>query len=253
MMKLNDDYLAFTAKMAHDIKIASYAQLNMQPGSRHLEIGCGNGHDSIALAERFPDSDITGIDLNLDIVQVANQRVSEKGLHNVNHLTGDAAHYMFDGKYHSMRAERVFQHLKDTEIESLVANSAKYAEPGCTFSVVGIDWESLTCTIGKQHLATFRTIKQFLIEVSNITFLHTAIDAFERNGFETGNIDVYNHTTYSFEAALKAFNLEYIASHMAIDAERFEAFRMDFHDGKHFFSVGGSNAPFRYQGSVAPS
>ncbi len=247
MMKLDDDYLAFTAKMAHDIKNASYAQLNIQPGSRHLEIGSGNGHDSIALAELYPDSHVTGIDLNLDIVQVANQRVAEKGLRNVTHLTGDATHYLFEKKFNSMRAERVFQHLNDDEIHALVVSAARCAEPGCVSSVVGIDWETLTCTIGKKHLHTFRTIKQFLMDMSNITFLHTAIDAFEQNGFSTGNIEIYNVTTSSFDAAIKTFNLDYVASHLALDDNQFEAMRADFLDGKHYFSVGGSTAPFVYR------
>ena len=78
MMKLNDEYLALTAKLTHDVKIASYNQLNLRPGSRHLEIGSGNGHDTTALAQLNPESQILGIDLNDDIVQVANQRVREK-------------------------------------------------------------------------------------------------------------------------------------------------------------------------------
>src|SRR5688572_27187656 len=179
MMKLNDEYLALTAKLAHDIKTASYLQLKLRPGSRHLEIGSGNGHDTIALAELNPASSILGIDLNDDIVQVANQRVRDKGLTNVTHVTGDATFYPFNGKFHSMRAERVFQHLKDAEIVALVKRLATLAEQDCVFSLAGIDWETLTCTIPAKHRDMFRTIKQFLIDGSNINFVHTAIAAFE--------------------------------------------------------------------------
>lgn len=246
-MKLNDEYLALTAKLTHDIKTSSYGQLNLRPGSRHLEVGSGNGHDTIALAEAHPQSHILGIDLNDDIVQVANQRVKEKGLPNVTHVTGDATTYPFDGKFHSMRAERVFQHLKDAEIAALVKSLATVAEQGCVFSLVGIDWETLTCTIPAKHRDMFRTIKQFLIDVFNINFVHTAIEVFETNGFETGDIVISNLTTNNFNVAITVLNLENIANQLAIDNDRFQAMRRDFIDGKHYFSVSGCTAPFIYR------
>jgi len=248
MMKLNDEYLALTARLTHDIKTASYALLGLGTGARHLEIGSGNGHDSIALAELYPDAHITGIDLNPDIVTVANRRVKEKGLRNIEHLTGDATATVFAGKFASMRAERVFQHLQDEQIHALVRHMAGYAGPRCVFLVVGVDWETLTCTVAKKHRETFRLIKQFLIDVSNITCVHTAITAFENNGFQTGDIDTYCITTGSFKIAMTAFNLENIARELALDSDRFTSMQADFRDGKHYFSVGGSTAPFIYQG-----
>jgi cyclopropane fatty-acyl-phospholipid synthase-like methyltransferase len=248
MMKLNDEYLALTAKLAHDMKIASYIQLNLRPGSRHLEIGSGNGHDTIALAELNPASSILGIDLNDDIVQVANQRVKDKGLTNLTHVTGDATFYPFNSKFHSMRAERVFQHLKDAEIVALVKRLATLAEQECVFSLVGIDWETLTCTISAKHRDLFRTIKQFLIDVSNINFVHTSIAAFEANGFATGDIVINNFTMNNFHVAMTVLNLENIASQLAFDSERFQSMRKDFIDGKHYFSFSGCTAPFVYRG-----
>ena len=248
MMKLSDEYLALTAKLAHDVKIASYAQLRMRPGSRHLEIGSGNGHDTTALAAMYPQSQVLGIDLNDDIVKVANQRVTEKGVKNLTHVTGDATVYPFTSKFHSMRAERVFQHLKDNEIHALVARMATVAEPGCVFSLVGIDWETLTCTIPAQHREMFRTIKQFLIDISNITSIHTAIAAFEANGFATGDIAINTFTTTNFNVAIMVLNLENIARELAIETRHFEGLRNSFHDGKHSFSFSGCTAPFVYQG-----
>lgn len=247
MMKLNDEYLALTASLTRDIKLASYAQLGLADGSRHLEVGSGNGHDSIALAEAFPQACITGIDLNPDIVAVANARVHDKGLTNISHLCGDASTTDFEGAFGSMRAERVFQHLQDAQIHALVAHLANHAAAGCVFSMVGIDWETLTCTVGKKHRETFRLIKQFLIDVSNITFVHTAIEAFEANGFSTGAIDTYCITTGSFESAMTAFNLEAIATQLAMDSERLASLRADFLEGRHYFSVGGCTAPFVFQ------
>jgi hypothetical protein len=147
-----------------------------------------------------------------------------------------------------MRAERVFQHLKDHEIDALVKRMSSVAEENCIFSVVGIDWETLTCTIPARHRDLFRTFKQFLIDVSNVNFVHTAIASFEANDFATGDIVINNLTTNNFNVAITTMNLENIASHLAIDSERFQAMRSDFIDGKHYFSVSGCTAPFVYKG-----
>jgi hypothetical protein len=94
----------------------------------------------------------------------------------------------------------------------------------------------------------FRILKQFLIDVSNVNFVYTAIEAFETNGFKTGDIVISNITTNNFNVAITVLNLESIASHLAIDSDRFQAMRRDFIDGMHYFSVSGCTAPFVYRG-----
>lgn len=248
MMKLDDSYLELTAALTRDVKLNSYRQLGMGPGSRHLEVGAGGGHDSIALARLHPEAVVTGVDLNDDIVQVANTKVREEGLTNISHLSGDASALDYPEPFTSMRAERVFQHLGDEAIHGLVAHLSAYAAPGCVFSMVGVDWETLTCTVSKAHRHTFRQIKQFLVDNANITFVHTAIDAFEAHGFVTGEIDTWNISTGNFNVAMRAFNLEAIASQLDIAGERFMAMRQDFLQDKHYFCVSGCSAPFIFQG-----
>lgn len=45
-----------------------------------LDVGCGQGNSSIALAERFPKARIISIDTNQDYIRHLNQQVSAKGL-----------------------------------------------------------------------------------------------------------------------------------------------------------------------------
>jgi hypothetical protein len=112
--------------------------------------------------------------------------------------------------------------------------------------MVGVDWETLTCTIPAKHRDLFRTIKQYLIDVSNINFVHTAIASFEANGFATGNVVINNITTNNFTVAI---NLGNIGSQLPTDNERFQAMRNDFIDGKHYFSASVCTAPFVYHGN----
>jgi S-adenosylmethionine-diacylgycerolhomoserine-N-methlytransferase len=50
------------------------------PGARQLvEIGCGTGHNLCGLAERFPDAQITGIDLSPDMLAIARRKTARFG------------------------------------------------------------------------------------------------------------------------------------------------------------------------------
>jgi len=50
------------------------------PGARHLvEIGCGTGHNLCGLAERFPEAQITGIDLSPDMLAIARRKTARFG------------------------------------------------------------------------------------------------------------------------------------------------------------------------------
>lgn len=245
MMKLDDDYLALTASVAQEVKTDSYRLLELKPGGRHLEVGSGTGYDSIALAERHPDCHITGIDLYKDIVELANERAVGLGLENVQHIDGNAAEHDFQEPFDSMRAERVFQHLEDREIHALVAHLARYTRVGGVFCLVGVDWDTLTATIPPHHRETFLMMKGYLINVSNIHFIHTAIAAFEDSGFELEHTDTYDYWVSDFRASFTIFNLENIADHLALDSDRMQAMRADFVDGKHYFAVGGCTLLFR--------
>lgn len=245
MMKLDDEYLALTARIVGEAKTNSYRLLALEPGKRHLEVGSGSGYDSIALAENYPGSDITGIDLFGDIVGVANDRARELGLKNVTHVAGDAARYDFEDAFDSMRAERVFQHLNDTEIDTLVGHLSAFTKPDGVFCVVGVDWETLTATIPPRHRETFRMMKDHLIEISNTHFVHSAIQAFEANGYGLEYTDTYDFRASDFGVAFTVINLENIADHLALDSERMQAMRADFVDGKHYFAVGGCTLLFR--------
>lgn len=53
------------------------------PFSKALEIGCGPGFDVEWFAARFPEREITGIDISENMVKLAQKRISTAGHHNV--------------------------------------------------------------------------------------------------------------------------------------------------------------------------
>ena len=49
-------------------------------GGKILDVGCGFGATNLALAQRFPDSDIFGIDLSEPLLELANRAAAEANL-----------------------------------------------------------------------------------------------------------------------------------------------------------------------------
>ena len=49
-------------------------------GGKILDVGCGFGATNLALAQRFPDSDILGIDLSEPLLELANRAAGEANL-----------------------------------------------------------------------------------------------------------------------------------------------------------------------------
>lgn len=55
------------------------AELDIKPGSRVLEIGCGSGHTACHLAQRF-HCQVTAVDLSATMIRATRRRVAEDGL-----------------------------------------------------------------------------------------------------------------------------------------------------------------------------
>lgn len=55
------------------------AELDIKPGSRILEIGCGSGHTACYIAQRF-QCQVTAVDLSEGMIRAARQRVADAGL-----------------------------------------------------------------------------------------------------------------------------------------------------------------------------
>lgn len=74
------------------IGAALLAQADYRPGERVLDIGCGGGSTSIAIARAVaPDGEVLGIDISPDLTAIAGRRAAEAGLGNARFLCSDAA------------------------------------------------------------------------------------------------------------------------------------------------------------------
>lgn len=104
-------------------------------GSRVLEVGCGVGAQTVPLARRSPDADITAIDISESSLDVARRRTKEAGIENVQFQQAD----LFDLAFEADSFDHVFvcfvlEHL--AEPLQALAEMKRLLRPGGTMTVI---------------------------------------------------------------------------------------------------------------------
>jgi SAM-dependent methyltransferase len=78
--------------MIAPIGAALLARADFQPGERVLDIGCGGGGTTIAIAHAVaPDGEVLGIDISPDLTAASTRRASDAGVGNIHFLCADAS------------------------------------------------------------------------------------------------------------------------------------------------------------------
>lgn len=72
------------------------AALELRDGMRVMDIGCGGGATTLAMAEAMPAGHVTGVDVSAPLLELARARAKQAGAANVRFELGDAAHFAFE-------------------------------------------------------------------------------------------------------------------------------------------------------------
>lgn len=84
--------------MLEPIGVALLQQASFLPGQRVVDVGCGGGASSIAIARQVaPQGTVVGIDISPDLVREATRRAQKVALTNVRFIAADAATVQLDG------------------------------------------------------------------------------------------------------------------------------------------------------------
>ncbi len=137
--------LRVIADFASSLKARLAQLLSPRPGECLLDVGCGPGVDTSALAPLvYPGGTVAGVDLDLDMLRHAEAltRAQEDRVC-VAHVAGDGTSLPFvDAAFDGCRCERVLQHT--CRAEALAAELVRVTKPGGRIVVADTDWASLS-------------------------------------------------------------------------------------------------------------
>ncbi|TWT13188.1 class I SAM-dependent methyltransferase [Planomicrobium sp. CPCC 101079] len=110
----------------------------LQNGMHILEVGCGPGFATEQLAQRLPDSQITGLDLDEDLLKQAEELMKEKGRENVNFVQASVFDTgLSDNSYDFVVARMLFLHLHNPEEAAFELH--RVLKPGGKLTIIDID------------------------------------------------------------------------------------------------------------------
>ena len=117
------------------------AQLGLEKGMKVLDLGCGPGFIARLLVEDFPGIKLTGIDLDLELLEIAkNELKDSKSLVRLVHSSAEKIPFP-DNYFDFVYARLVFQHIPEP---SLVSREVfRVLKPGGIFVIHDIDQEIL--------------------------------------------------------------------------------------------------------------
>ena len=138
-------YLQMTADLLKQEKQHTYRWMHLQLGSAVLDVGCGPGTDTIALAELVgPTGRVVGVDADAAMIAEADQRAEQAGCSAwCTHRQADATTLPLEtGAFDASRSERLFQHLHTPAL--VLAEMARVTKPGGWVVVLDADWGTLS-------------------------------------------------------------------------------------------------------------
>jgi cyclopropane-fatty-acyl-phospholipid synthase len=99
----------------------------LRDGQDVLELGCGWGSLTLWMAERYPDSRITGVSNSASQRESILERAATSGFSNVQIITADMNDFAAPGKYDRVVSVEMFEHMRNWRV--LLERVSNWLEP----------------------------------------------------------------------------------------------------------------------------
>ena len=115
-------------------------QMDIQPGQRVLEAGCGTARNLIILARRHPKAHLYGLDASAAMLETAQAKIDKSGTNNITLKTALADDFSFDKTFGlSEPFDKIFFSYSISMIPTWresIDNALKNLKPGGTLYIV---------------------------------------------------------------------------------------------------------------------
>jgi ubiquinone/menaquinone biosynthesis C-methylase UbiE len=161
-------------------KEQTYELLDLHPGDRVIDVGCGAGDDVLAMGRIVgPSGRVVGMDASETMIEESQRRSSGLGLP-VEFVAGYAHNLDFaEGSFDAARADRVFQHLEDPK--EALAELIRVTRPGGRIVVTDPDWGALIVD-GPDRETTQAVLDEIVASIRNPWMGRQLLGLFQRAG-----------------------------------------------------------------------
>ena len=160
---IDPQYLDDMAELIKQNKQRTYTWMHIRPGHSVLDVGCGPGIDTIALAELVgPTGHVVGVDVDAAMIAEADRRAEQAGCRGwCRHQQGNAMSLPLEtSAFDSCRSERLFQHVHNPA--GVLLEMARVTKPGGW--VVILDADHGTWSIDTPEVDIERRLTRVLAE-----------------------------------------------------------------------------------------